>query len=193
MNTSYLAAQTGLDAIKALCNSGTLVFYNAAMPASPETAVAGTALVTWDFAATAFAADSGTGNDSAVAAFTNNPVSPAAAGTAVYARAFISATAATNPSAAIADFTIVAPWVASTAVVLGQLVTANGNTYKYTTAGTTGTTAPSGTATTATTDGTAAYEYVGAGTLGDISLGASGIQTGVTVNLSNFTLTLPGV
>lgn len=103
MNLSTSAAAAALDAVKALYNSGTLVFYSGTQPTTPETALSGnTALVTFTFSATAYGSDSFTsGNEQATASFVSSSVAPTASGTATFARAFQS-----NGTSVIADYTI---------------------------------------------------------------------------------------
>jgi hypothetical protein len=85
MNLATAAAAAALDAVKALCNSGTLVFYSGTQPSTPETALSGnTALVTFTFSATAFGADSFSGgNEQTTASFAATSVAPSSSGTAV--------------------------------------------------------------------------------------------------------------
>src|SRR5574337_1076919 len=87
MNTSQLAASTGLSAIGALHNNGFLAFYNGTMPATPETALSGnTKLGQVVYSATAFGAPSWVSpNMQAAAAFTGNG-NPVANGGATFAR-----------------------------------------------------------------------------------------------------------
>lgn len=134
MNLAQTAGSTGLSAIAALFNSGTLQIFTGTIPATPETTATGTLLVQWTFAATAFGSASfATGKETVTASFTSTTASPSSSGTAGYARAF-----KTDGTTVLADFTV----------------------------GTSGT---------------------------DIVLGSTSINTGVPVNLSSFTLSLPAV
>ena len=89
----------------------------------------------------------------------------------------------------VADFTIQAPWQASTPVIVGQYVTNGGDSYICTTAGTTASSGgPTGTGS-GIDDGTAVWSYSAAGA--DITLGAALIQAGVQLTVSSFVLRLP--
>ena len=103
MNTSQLLASTMLAAGGALYNGGTLVFYSGTQPTTPEAALSGnTALCTFNFSATAFAAPTfSTPNEQMVASFTSTSATPAATGTVSFARAWES-----NGTTAIADYTV---------------------------------------------------------------------------------------
>ena len=186
MNTAQNTALVGLEAITALLNSGTLIVYSGTMPATPETALSGnTALGTFAFANPSFGTPTYSGGyQSAAANFTSSTVTPSANGTANFARSFES-----NGTTVVADFTIQAPWQASTPVIVGQYVTNGGNSYVCTTAGTTAASGgPTGTGT-GIADGTAVWNYSAAGA--DITLGAALIQTGVPLTISSFVLRLP--
>lgn len=189
MNLSTTAAAAGLDAIKALANSGSIVYLSGVMPTTPETALSGnTTLATWTFASTAFGSDSLSGNfEQATASFSASTVTPAANGIVVFARVYKS-----DGTTVIADLTVIAPY-RSTAFtpVLGMLCTNSGNTYKCTTSGLTTSTAPTGTTT--SSDGAAVWTYVGSGTLGDLSIGDCNISTGITASISAFLLKIPAV
>jgi hypothetical protein len=186
MQTSQAAANAGLTAIDARLNGGSLNFYSGVAPATPETTLSGnTLLVSCTFSATAFGAGSFSGGfEVQPAAFTSTGFAPAASGTAVFALGVDS-----NGTTYDEIYTIVAPWVASIPSVLGQLVSAGGNTYKCTTEGTNSTVAPSGTTT--FTDGSTVWTYVGAGNLGDIVMGSSQIVTGTNLDVSSFTMKMP--
>lgn len=189
MNLSQSAGSTGLSAITALLNSGTLVAYQGAIPASPETALSGqTSLATWTFATTAFGTPTyGSGYETATASFTSASESPTVNGTACFARLFES-----NGTSVVMDITIAAPWQASTAVIVGQYVTNGGNLYVCATAGTTASTGgPTGTGT-GITDGTAAWNYVKAGSA-DMTVGSTTFSTGTSVDISSLTMSIPVV
>ena len=186
MNTAQNTALVGLEAITPLLNSGGLIVYSGTMPATPETALSGnTALATLSFQSTAFAAPTFSGGyQSATANFVATTVTPGAGGTANFARGF-----ETGGTTVVADFTIQAPWQASTAVIIGQYVTNGGNSYVCTTGGATAASGgPTGTGT-GITDGTAVWNYSALGA--DIMLGAALIQTGVPLTVSSFVLRLP--
>lgn len=177
----------GLSASCATLNGGSLVFLTGTMPVSPETALSSnTALCTATYAATAFGTPAfSTPNMVATASFTAGSYNPVAGGTSTFARAY-----ASNGTTAESDFTVGSAWIASQAVVLGQWCTANGNTYKCTTAGTSSTTTPSGTTT--FTDGTAVWTYQGSGQLFDILISNPIIQIAVPVAITQ-TMKMPAV
>ncbi len=187
MNTAQITGSSAVAAAGALLNGGTLVMYQGSIPATPETALSGTTtLVTWTFSATAFGAPAyGSGLETATASFSAASVAPAANGTACFARCFES-----NGTSAVADFTVAAPWQASTAVIVGQHVTNGGNLYVCTTAGSTAASGGPTTTGTGITDGTAVWNYVSAGSA-DITLGSTTISVGVNVDMSSFTLSIP--
>lgn len=114
MNAAQNTVSIGLAAMNALLNSGTLVFYSGTMPSSPETALSGnTALVTFTFAATAFAAPSySAGYEQAAATFVASSVAPSSAGTAAFARAFKS-----DGTTVVADYTV---GTSGTDIVIGN-------------------------------------------------------------------------
>lgn len=110
----------GLNAVKALCNGGTLTIYSGTQPATPETALSGnTALVAWTFAATAFGSDSlSSGNEVASATFTPGSSSnPTNSGTATFARVV------TSGAAVVGDFTV---GTSGTDIVLGSTTISTG-------------------------------------------------------------------
>lgn len=80
-------------------------------------------------------------------------------------------------------------WSATTAVVVGHQMHANGNVYRCTVAGTTSSTAPSHTTGTAT-DGTVTWQFVQAGT--DMTIQNTNIAVGQQVTVDAFTLTIGG-
>jgi hypothetical protein len=116
--TAAMAA--ALDAVKALCNSGTLVIYQGSQPATPETAIgANNDLVTFTFSSTAFGSDSlSGGNEQATASFTSSSVSPTRSGTAGFARVW--QTGGTTP---VGDFTV---GTSGTDIVLGSTTISTG-------------------------------------------------------------------
>ena len=137
MNAAQATVSAALAAADALLNSGMLTIYSGTMPTSPETALSGnTALVTFTFAASAFAAPTySSPNMQSVGSFTETTESPLASGTATFARAYKS-----DGTTAVADYTVTA---------------------------------------------------TGGG--GDITLGNTGIQTGVPVTLNSITHKMPAV
>lgn len=190
MNTAQATASAALSAACALADSGTLVLYNGAMPASPETALSGnTALVTLAFSATAFGVPTYSApNMQASASFTAASYSPASSGYANFARMFES-----NGTTVIADLTVIAPYQTLTFTPpVGFLCTNAGNTYKATAVtGATGGTPPTGNTTSA--DGGVTWTYQGAGTLGDVVLGNSYVQTGTSISSPTLVLKEPAV
>jgi len=103
MNLAQASSSAALAAVGALCNNGTLKFYTASMPASPETAVAAqTLLATFTFSASAFGAPTySSPNETMAASFVASSVTPAANGTVAWARAFKS-----DGTTVVADFTV---------------------------------------------------------------------------------------
>nr|WP_321985303.1 hypothetical protein [uncultured Lichenicoccus sp.] len=113
MNIGTLFATTMLNAGNALFNGGTLIFYSGSAPATPETAPTGTALVTFTFSATAFAAPALSGGyEGAAAAFTSTSANPVANGTVGYARATES-----NGTTYICDYTV---GTSATDIIIGN-------------------------------------------------------------------------
>lgn len=191
MNTAQNTASVALVAIGALANSGTLVVYSGAMPATPETALSGnTALVTLDFTASAFNAPTYSSPDEQTTAnFSASSFSPTTAGLANWARAYKS-----DGTTAVADFTVIAPYSASPVFTppVGFLTTNAGNTYKATAVtGATAGVAPTGTTT--STDGGVTWTYQGAGTLGDVVISNPNVQTGVPFTSPTMTLKMPAL
>jgi hypothetical protein len=103
MNLAKSAAQAALQAVLDLHNGGTLKVYSGTQPATPEDALSGnTELVSFDFSATAFGAQSfASGNQQAVASFAAASKNPDASGTASFARAFQS-----DGATVIADYSV---------------------------------------------------------------------------------------
>lgn len=192
MNAAQQTVSLALSAADQMLNMGSLVIYSGTQPSTPESALSGnTALVTFTFSASAFAAPTfSASNMQSAASFVSSSVAPSASGTAAFARA------------------TVWPWTASTAVAVGQYAVNGGNLYQATVAGTTASSGgPSGT-TGSITDGTATWKYVAAtntaagqvvtdytvGTSGtDIVIGSTTISTGVNVSISSFVHKMPAV
>jgi len=103
MNLAQVSGDAAINALCALANSGTIVFYSGTQPATPETALSGnTALVTWTFNSTAFGSASVSGGYAqASASFVASSVTPAANGTVTFARMYES-----NGTTVIGDFTV---------------------------------------------------------------------------------------
>jgi len=178
MLTAQATATAALNAVGALHNSGTLVFYNGTAPATPETALSSnTVLCTCDYATTAFGTPTYVSpNMQATASFTGSPFTPAVNGGTTFARALES-----GGATCIAQYTVGQAWAASNVTAVGQYCTNGGNSYVCTSAGTTAASGgPTGTST-GITDGTVTWNYVGSGTLFDVTLGNVNLQTGVQV------------
>lgn len=180
MNTAQATASVALSAVTPLSNNGTLVLLSGTMPATPETALSGnTTLGTATFAATAFGAPSySSGNMQAAASFTGN-ANPVANGGCTFARHYKA-----DGTTTIADYTVGSTWIASNVTAVGQYCTNGGNTYVCVTAGTTAASGgPTGTGS-GIVDGTAHWNYVGAGQLFDILMGNCNVQVGTAVSFA---------
>lgn len=92
MNAAQATVSSGLSAMGALLNNGTLVLYSGAMPATPETGITTQhPLITFQFSSPAFGAPAFSGGQmQAQASFVNNSVTPSASGIATWARSFAS-------------------------------------------------------------------------------------------------------
>lgn len=103
MQLAQTAGESALNAVTALLNGGTLVFFSGTEPSTPETALSGnTTLATFTFSSTAFSsATVSGGNAQATASFTASTVTPAANGTVTFARAFES-----NGTTVVGQFTV---------------------------------------------------------------------------------------
>lgn len=114
MNLATTAGSTGLAAITALANSGTLVWYSGTQPATPETALSGnTVLCTFTLNSTAFGAPSISGGFAqATGSLAASSVTPTSNGTATFARLYKS-----DGTTAIADLTI---GTSGTDIVIGN-------------------------------------------------------------------------
>jgi hypothetical protein len=102
MNAAKSAISTGLSALNALLNGGTLVIYSGGQPATPETALSGqVALLTYVFTTPAFGTPAFSGGYmQALAGFVTNTVTPGVSGTAGWARSYA-------PGAvAVCDYTV---------------------------------------------------------------------------------------
>lgn len=183
MNLSQHAASTGLAAINALYNGATLTLYSGPIPTSPEAAIGtgNTALATFTFANPSFSTPAySTYQMETQASFAATSVTPAAAGTACFARAV-----ASSYATVLADYTVGMAWAASTPVVVGQYVANNGNTYVCVTAGTTASAGgPSGTGANIA-DGGAQWSWINAGSP-DVVLSEVTLSTAAPVSLNAF-------
>lgn len=175
------------DAITAQVGaSGFLDIYAGSQPASPDAGIGGaTLLATLALNATfAPAAAGGIVTLNAIA----NGVGLAAAGGGTVATWFRMRTSASVPKV---DGSVGPSsgglWAQSTAYVLGDRRTANGNVYQCSTAGTSAAsgTGPAGTGT-AIADGSAAWNFVGA--VGDLSLNNTSIATSQVVSVTSATI-----
>lgn len=190
-NISQLTATAILNAVFTLANSGTLVIVQEPLPATPETALSGDVVLgTFDIGATALSGSITYNSASSVMQgsldITNSPVSAVADGTAIFGRLYESG--GTN---VIVDLIASSPWYASAAVIVGQYMTANGNLYVATAAGTTASTGtgPSGT-TTGITDGTVTWSYVLTGT-GALVFSNTKTATGNSLSMTSAIITSP--
>jgi hypothetical protein len=189
VNVAQSSASTALSALDALYSSATLTLYQGAIPTSPETAiVTQTALAKFTFASPAFAAPVFTSlQEVATASFASASVLPSANGTACFARAV-----ASTYGTVLADYTVGAAWQAGAAVIAGQYVISNGNTYVCQTAGTTAASGgPSGTGTNIA-DGTTLWNFNNAGST-DIVISTTALSTGVPLSVTSLTHALPAV
>lgn len=180
MNLSQYAASTGLAAICALLNSGTITLYQGAIPISPESAIGSQVkLAPFTFGTAAFGSPAYTSQQEvANANLAASSVTPSAAGVACFARAMNSA-----GNGVVADLTVGSVWAPSAPVIAGQYVVSGGNTYVCTSAGTTGTSGPSGTGT-SITDGTAVWTWNNTGAP-DIVMQNTSLSTGVPVTVQS--------
>lgn len=104
MQIAQNTASTGLSAMVALLNGGSIVIYTGTAPATPETAASGTTLVTLSMASTAGstpAYDATSGMMVSTLAFSTSTFTPSASGTAGWARGYES-----DGTTAVADFTV---------------------------------------------------------------------------------------
>lgn len=121
MNVAQATASAGLAAMVALLDSGSIDIYSGTMPATPETAATGTLLVTMTISATAGSTPAYTSpNMVSTLSFSAASFSPAANGTAGYARAWQS-----NGTTAVADLTV---GTSGTDIVLGTTTISTGTT-----------------------------------------------------------------
>lgn len=191
MNLSQQAGSAAFTTISGQFNSGYLHIYSGAMPASPETGLSGnTLLVTFRFSANAFPTTvfDPSGYQKGNAAFSANPVTPVASGTASFARALQS-----DNATVIADFVLAQGWQTSLSVSLSQYIYANNNLYICTTAGTTSSSAP-GPNTTGihVLDGTAYWMYLRSGAP-DVLLSTAALSTSTPLTWPYLWLAMPCV
>ncbi|MGH8161098.1 MAG: hypothetical protein ACRESR_02880 [Gammaproteobacteria bacterium] len=189
MNLAQNSAQTALNALNTLYNSAALSLYQGPIPANPETSIGSqTKLATFTFANPAFGSPTYTSlRETATATFAATSVTPAASGTACFARAVNS-----GGATVLADYTVGIAWAPNTAVMVGQYIVNNANTYACMTAGTTAASGgPSGPGTNIV-DGTATWTWNNAGSP-DIMITTSALNTGVPVSVQSMTHALPAV
>jgi hypothetical protein len=189
LNLSIAAANGQATALAALASGGMLVLYSGAQPATPETSIgASAALATFALGAPAFAAP-------VAGQITLNPPTPAtvgSSGTAAWFRVYAADGVTPIFDGNVGTITGSA-WAQSTSYSINQIVSANGNAYLCSAAGTTSGSG-SGPATTgqAIADGGVVWQYLSiAG--GDINFNTVGFNAGNTVALSSYTLQIPGV
>lgn len=190
LNQTNISPTAGIDALSPvfpLLNSGTIDFYSGAQPASTQTALSGnTVVASTTFAATALSGTVTSSGGFATGSLALSSTSLTASTTGVVTFARLSG----SGGAVVADLTAGNAWIASTAVVVGQLNTNGGNTYQCTTAGTTAASGgPTGTGT-AITDGTAVWQYVFTGNPG-VVLANANVAANTTVNVTSAALRLP--
>ncbi len=190
-NVSQVAATAVLNSIFTLANSGTLVLIQEPLPATPETALASDIVLgTFSIPATALSGsityNSTSGVMEGTLGFTASTVTAAADGTVIFGRLY-----ETGGTTVIADLIASSAWYASATVIVGQYMTANGNLYVATVAGTTSSTGtgPSAT-TTGITDGTVTWNYVLTGA-GAITMSNTKTATGNSLSVTSAVLTTP--
>jgi hypothetical protein len=186
LKVAIAAANTALNALATLCNSGYIDVYATSQPSTPETSSGGTALATMQFGATAFGSASGgvlTANAITAATIANT-------GTAVWFRATESDHSTPVYDGSVGVATAGTQWAQSTSYTLNQVIDVGSNVYQCTTAGTSASsgTGPSGTGS-GITDGTAVWKYLGV--VGDMGLAATSLVAGAQLSISSLTVTLP--
>lgn len=185
MNVSQACAQLQASAlVGATVNSSTIKIYSGTIPATPETAIgAQTLLATITLpSSSAMSASNGV----LMAAAISNPTI-GATGTANFFRWAESGgtVLADGYCGAVSGYSAYAN---NTAVTAGNYITANGNTYRVRTSGTTATTGSGPTLQDMNIpDGTAAFDYV------DLLLGTTSLVQNAQLAVSAFTMTVPSV
>lgn len=186
MNLAQNTAGTqATSLVGAFTNSSILKFYNGTIPATPETAIgAQTLLATVNLpASSAFSQSNGVMTAAAITGVTVSSTGMAnfvrwlkSDGTTVIADMYVGAS------------TGLSAWATNTAYTAGDFKTANGNTYRCRTSGTSATTG-SGPALTDMNigDGTAAWDYV------DCLIATTSLVSGATLNITSFLNTVPSV
>lgn len=193
MNLALVAGAIGIQAVNRLLAGATLTMYSGTQPATPETALSGnTSLVVFTFSTPAFGTPSHSGsNETATASFVSASVNPASNGTVSFARATLNAAA----------------WTATHAYTYGTIVSNAGSFFVCVGAGTSAGSGGPSTTGEGIADGTVMWNFIGAttgqgnvvadytcGTSGtDIVLGSTTITTGVPVNITSFTQSIPVV
>lgn len=193
MNLAQISGGYGLNFVNMMHNGATMTWYQGTQPATPETALSGnTSTAVWTFSSPAFGTPSyASSKMTATASFTSATETPTANGTVTFARV-------TMPSTA---------WTASHAYTFGTVVTNSSNFYFCTGAGTSASSGGPTTTVQGITDGTVTWCYIGAtsgqgnvvadytiGTSGtDIIVGSTTLSTGVPVDITSFTLSIPVV
>lgn len=186
MNVAQNTASTQAAAlVGAFTNTSTLNVYSGALPATPETAIGAQTLLA---TATLPSSSAFTQSNGVMTAATITAPTISATGTANFCR-WIKADGTT----VIADMYCalssgLSAWATNTAYTAGDYRTANGNTYRCKTSGTSATTG-SGPALKdmGIGDGTAAWDYV------DMLLGTLSLVSGAQLSISSFTNTIPSV
>jgi hypothetical protein len=189
LHISYAAANAQAAALAALAAGGSLVIYSGAQPATPETSIgASVALCTFTLGNPAFGAPS----NGVLNLNVPTPATVVANGTAQWFRVYKSdgVTALFDGNVGLI---LGGAWATSTAYAVNAIVTANGNSYQCTGAGTSAGsgTGPSGTGS-AINDGTVVWTFVGL-VNADISFNSVVFAIGNTVVLSSYSYQVPGV
>lgn len=186
MNVAQNTASTqAATLVGAFTNSSIVQVYNGTIPATPETAISGQTLLA-SITLPASSAFSQTNGVMTAAAITNPTIG--ATGTATFFRWVKSDTTTVIGDGYVANSSGYAAWATNTAYTAGDFKTANGNTYRCRTSGTSATTG-SGPALKDMNigDGTAAWDYV------DMLLGTTSLVSGAQLAVSAFTYTVPSV
>jgi hypothetical protein len=194
MNTAKITGAIGLELLNRLFAGATLTMYSGTQPATPETALSGnTALVTFTYSTPAFGAPTfGSSLMTATATFVAASVSPSNSGTVTFARATLNSIGA---------------WAGTTTYAYGNIVTNSSNYYLCVGHGTSAGSGGPTTTAEGISDNTVTWNYIGAtsgqgstvadytcGTSGtDIILGSTSINTGVPVDITSFTQSIPVV
>lgn len=186
MNVAQNTASTqAATLVGAFTNSSILKVYNGTIPATPETAISGQSLLA-TVTLPSSSAFSQTNGVMTAASITSPTI--AATGTANFVRWLKSDGTTVIGDGYIAASSGLSAWATNTAYTAGDFKTANGNTYRCRTSGTSATTG-AGPALQSMNigDGTAAWDYV------DMLLGTTSLVLGALLQINSFTYTVPSV